>query len=41
VGWQDGQVRHPLLEREHLVGGGGELVAAPDPWELTALQQRS
>jgi hypothetical protein len=39
VGRQDGQVRHPLPEREHLVGGVGELAAAADTWELTTLEQ--
>jgi hypothetical protein len=41
VGWQDDQIRHPFLEREHLVGGVGELAAAADAWELPALQQVS
>ncbi|MGH3671329.1 MAG: hypothetical protein ACRDSH_11940 [Pseudonocardiaceae bacterium] len=36
---QDDQTRHPLLEREYLVGGLGELATVADAGSLASFQQ--
>jgi hypothetical protein len=41
VSWQDDQARHPLLQRQHLVGGLSELATSADTGKLAALQQVS